>query len=136
MSNNIRITITIVPTNTKNEEGYKTGLVTVYKDSGPHTKMIELEHWKCDSFIIRGDVHADFEVDGGVRVWSYGKQLKVSPGYTTIIYGYGADNYDMLPNVVDIFSTAVTWNRLVFLSCSNRQIIYKGTYNLKHKRNE
>ena len=105
MNNDIRITITIVPTNIEGEDGYKLGLVTVYKDSGPHTEMIELQHWKCDSFIIRGNVHADFEVDGGIKLWSYDKQLKVSPGYGTTIYGPGADNYDIYTDVVDMFST-------------------------------
>ena len=64
-----------------------------------------MEHWTCDSFSIKGDVKCDFEADGGIKLWSLDKQLKVSPGYRTTIYGYGDADYDLRMDVIDMFST-------------------------------
>ena len=73
--------VTIVPTNKKDESGYKTGIVTCFgKDNNV------LGSWECDSFWTIGNLQCDFEAEGGVKIWAFdGNLLIVDSGYTTRI---------------------------------------------------
>ena len=103
MKSDSRIIITVTPTNKTDEDGYKTGIVTLYKDDGPGTKRIELDHWECDSYSLEGDICGDFECDGGLRFWYYSEQLKVIPGYFTRIIGPGSSMYQHYSDVLDLW---------------------------------
>lgn len=74
--------ITIVPTNKPNIEGYKEGKVTCF---GDNDKV--LGSWICDSIQLFGEMCADFEADGGIKIWSFGdKPIEVDSGNTTRIW--------------------------------------------------
>ena len=85
--------LTITPTGEKSEDGYKIAIARLYNapktdhEFGTQTNNEYLVHeWTIDCFHTVCMIQADFECDGGVKIWHpNGHYLDVAPYFDTYI---------------------------------------------------
>jgi len=78
----------IKPTTEKGDDGWHLGECQLIEKESHTAESNVIDTWKCDCFRTIGDVHADFEGDGGIRFWSdNGAEMEIVKGECTYIRG-------------------------------------------------